>query len=420
MTAAMAAEAPVAPLRTGAARARRLLRHASAIGGELRARAVERPDGTLTWMAPSMSGPARPMDPHLYAGTCGMALFFAALDHARGTDEHAETVRRTLAPLRRTLAGLHADAARAAGLRPAVGGIVGIGSWIYALARAGTWLGDEAMVRDAHAATQLLTPERIAADDELDVVKGSAGTILALLALDGIAPWPNAAGETPLSLAARCGAHLLACRTASPAGPRAWVCPGAGLLTGFAHGASGIGYALLRLFARTGDPALRDAALEGFAYERTLHLPDEGDWWDPRWGRPLRQNAWCYGAPGMLLARAEAAGSDADAAGDLEAMLRIARARADEPVDILCCGTLGVADVLLTVSRREGHRRLAGAAHALARRVARAADHRGGYALPSAGEAQGSPLGLFSGTAGVGFGFLRLATPSVPSPLCLD
>ncbi|HEU4559387.1 MAG TPA: lanthionine synthetase LanC family protein [Longimicrobium sp.] len=420
MTVAMTAEAPAAPFRSGAARARRLLRHAAAIGGELRAAAVETRDGSVTWMAPAApDAPRKLLDPHLYGGTSGIALFLAALDHARGTDEHAGTVRRALAPLRRTLAGLHADPARAAALRLPLGGIVGIGSWVYALARAGTWLGDAAMVADAHAATALLTPERIAADQHLDVVKGSAGAVLALLALDAVESGPNARGETPLELAVRCGAHLLACRVASAAGPRAWVCPGAGPLTGFAHGASGIGYSLLRLFARTGNRSLRDAALEGFAFERTLYLPGQGDWWDPRFGRPLMQNAWCYGAPGMSLARA-AATDDADAAADFAMTVPIARDRADEPVDHLCCGTLGRADVLLTLSRRMDDPSLAAAAGTLAMRALRAREARGHYALPAAGEAQGSPLGLFSGTAGIGYALLRLAAPSLPSPLCLD
>lgn len=403
-----------------AARTTRLLRRAAGIGAEVRAQAVERGDGSLTWMAPARDGAAaRPLDPHLYGGTSGIALFLAALDHARGTTEHADAVRRAMAPLRRTLAGLRADPGRAASLRLPAGGVVGIGSWIYALLRIGTWLGDEAMLGDAHAATVLLTPARIAADEQLDVVKGAAGTILALLALDAADPSANADGETPLALAARCGAHLLARRVATPAGPRAWPCSPAGPLTGHAHGASGIGHALMRLFARTGDPALRLAALEGFAFERTLYLPGAGDWWDPRFERPHALNAWCYGAPGMALARA-AARDDADASADLDTMLAIVRDRGDDAVDHLCCGTMGRADVLLTLSRELGDAGHAAAAHTLARRVLRHADRRGAFALLPGEAAQGSALGLFSGTAGIGYALLRLARPALPSLLCLD
>jgi lantibiotic modifying enzyme len=250
------------------------------------------------------------------------------------------------------------------------------------------------------------------------VVKGSAGAILALLALDTIDGGRNGAGETPRSLAVRCAAHLLDSRVATPCGARAWACPGVGPLTGFAHGASGIGHALLRLFARTGDPALRLAALEGFAFERALHLPEQGDWWDPRFGRPLRQNAWCYGATGMSLARAEAM-DDRACVADLRAMVPIARDRS-EPVDHLCCGTMGRADVLLTLSRRLDDRSLAASARTLTRGILAAADARGAFALAEGDAAQGSALGLFSGIAGIGYGLLRQARPDLPSPLCLD
>lgn len=406
----------VQPPRTGATRAR-LLRDAARIGARLSAQAAEVRDGSVTWLAPpAEDAPARPLDTHLYGGATGIAFFLAALDHARGTAEHAPTVRRALAPLLRSLRGLRADPARAAALRVNVGGLVGAGSWIYALARIGAWLGDEEMLDGAHAAAALLTPARIDADDRLDVTKGAAGAILALLTLHALDPRAGAAGHTPLEVAARCGAHLLACRRQTPARPRAWTCPGVGPLTGFAHGASGIGLALLRLSASTGDGAPVQAALEGFAYERTLYLSDLRDWWDPRFDRPLRKVAWCYGAPGMALARA-AARHDRDAAADLALMTGITRHHDDEPVDTLCCGTLGRADVLLTLSRALADPSLAEGARTLTRRVLRRAGEQGDYALLSA---ESSPLGLFTGAAGIGYALLRQAAPALPSPLCLD
>jgi lantibiotic modifying enzyme len=412
-------------LRARAGLSGRMLRSAAEIGAGIAAQAVELRDGSVTWLAPAADGSApRPLEPHLYGGTAGIALFLAALDHARGTDEHRARVLGALAPLRRKLADLGADPARAAALRLPVGGMVGLGAFVYALLRAGTWLGEPALVREAHAATGLLTPERIAADAHLDVVKGCAGAVLALLALHRALPGPNAAGDTPLALAVRCAGHLLERRAATDGGPRAWPAPGLAPLTGFAHGASGIGFALLRLYAETGDARLREAALEGFAYERGLYVAASRDWWDPRFGRLLSQNAWCYGAPGMALARLQAVrrgAADEETRGELGLFLELARDLPDIAADHLCCGTLGRAEVLSVAAAALGDPAQHRAARALGRRVLARAAARGGFALLDPDAAQGSDLGLFSGLAGIGYALLRLARPAaLPSPLCLE
>jgi lantibiotic modifying enzyme len=99
-------------------------------------------------------------------------------------------------------------------------------------------------------------------------------------------------------------------RWRSPAAPRALP------LTGFSHGASGIGHALLALFAATGEARFREAALGAFAWERSWFDGDAGNWPDFRDVAPsaLRLGtalpnavAWCHGAPGILLSRLYAA-----------------------------------------------------------------------------------------------------------------
>ncbi|MGZ6389560.1 MAG: lanthionine synthetase LanC family protein, partial [Ktedonobacterales bacterium] len=73
-----------------------------------------------------------------------------------------------------------------------------------------------------------------------------------------------------LDHAIACGKRLLQCRTESEAGFRAWPAFEGKMLTGFAHGAAGIVYALLRLYAITRDGDVLAAAQEGIAYEDSL------------------------------------------------------------------------------------------------------------------------------------------------------
>jgi lantibiotic modifying enzyme len=301
-----------------------------------------------------------------------------------------------------------------------LGGMVGLGSFIWALTRAGEWTGDAGLAEGARAGAALVTPARVAADDQLDVVAGAAGTLLALLALDDEGKSGGADGAGPLDAALRCAAHLLERRVGSP-GTRAW--PGADNppLSGFAHGASGIAHALLRLYARTGRAELRDAALEGFAYERTLFHPPAGTWLDPRTGRPLEQTAWCHGAPGMALARLHAAALGVDGAEEeLERCLRLTRGLSDVTLDHLCCGNAGRAEILLRAGQATGRNELVDEASGIAARMLSAATPAGHRYLPP-GEPTAFAPSLFRGAAGVGYVLLRLWRPAVlPSPLLLD
>jgi lantibiotic modifying enzyme len=365
----------------------------------------------------------RPMDPHLYSGSTGVAYFLAALDHLRGTDENRDVVLRSTAPLRRRIGELAGDPARAAAVRAPVGGMVGIGAWIYGLVRIGGWLGERGMIDDARRASTLLTEARIAADDQLDVTRGAAGAILALLALDAADGGPAEDGRTPLEAARACAAHLLANRAAHEGSPRAWWVDGQPPRNGFAHGASGIATALLRLHERTGEPAYRDAALEGLEYERHLWDAAERNWWDPHYDRFLQLQSWCFGAPGTLLARLEALRTAAtpEVRADLDDVLRLTAEYPDEPVDHFCCGNFGRAEILETAAEVLDAPELREAARAIAlRAIARAPrDEDFGYMPP--GTAPVLRHSLLRGVAGMGFAMARLSRPGIlPTPLTLQ
>ena len=87
--------------------------------------------------------------------------------------------------------------------------------------------------------------------------------------------------DKALATAAQCGDHLIvkAQRVESGLG---WfnnietVKP----ITGFAHGAAGIAWALLELAARTGNKKYRDTALEAMAYEHGQYSSATGNWTD--------------------------------------------------------------------------------------------------------------------------------------------
>jgi lantibiotic modifying enzyme len=85
-------------------------------------------------------------------------------------------------------------------------------------------------------------------------------------------------------------------------------------LTGFSHGASGIGLALLEAYRETGDRTYLTHANGAFAFEEQLFNSDEGNWIDTRYPHFKRdgkicgtfRGAWCHGAPGIAMAHLRA------------------------------------------------------------------------------------------------------------------
>src|SRR5690606_37824108 len=90
-----------------------------------------------------------------------------------------------------------------------LGGAEGTASAIYSLARAGVLLGDDSMLDDALRAARLITTAIVAGDTAFDVLYGSAGAILALLALFEVRR-----SDWLVERALDCGKHLLSSRRA--------------------------------------------------------------------------------------------------------------------------------------------------------------------------------------------------------------
>ena len=405
----------LAALQGGVSAAARIVR-------ELGDRALHCRDGSVTWRVVPEE-PSRGealLGPHLYDGSPGVALFLGAFHEVTRDAEARDLALRAIAPLRAKVAQLVAEPERARRLAIPVGGLIGLGSYIYVFLRLARWLGEPGLLDAASEVVALITRERIASDRRFDVSSGCAGTLLALLALEHEEP---AAGA--LEVARLCGCHLLEHRIAYRDLPRAWATPDHPPLSGFAHGASGIACALLRL-DELGLGEFRAAALEAFAYERALYDPESRSWLDPRFERPLEQAAWCHGPPGMALARAvglggAAAGPDCS---DLEECLELTSALPESPLDHVCCGNLGRADILWTTGCSLSRPQLLDQASELAARVLARAEADGFSVAPDEAErtvpASFRPS-FFRGLAGIGYTLLRLVNPHrLPCVLVLE
>jgi lantibiotic modifying enzyme len=293
---------------------------------------------------------------------------------------------------------------------------------IYTLAHLGRLWNDEALLDEAEGYARRLRP-LIAEEKGLDVIMGSAGCILSLLALSRVRPSPLL---DELMLA--CGERLLA-----EAEPQAvglgWRIKLAGnrVLAGISHGAAGIALALLRLFDRTGDARFRDAALGAVAFERSLFAEAEQNWPDLRLGAQGADGsaghfmwAWCHGAPGIGLARIAGLPwlDDAEVRREIEVALRSTLANGFGENHTLCHGDLGNVELLFAAADVLGDRALEERAWSIAGGIVDDI-RRGGWLSGLPGNIE-TP-GLMAGLSGIGYGLGRLARPDVfPRLLTLE
>lgn len=348
------------------------------------------------WLSPTSTDPMRliPADASLYYGRCGLALPAAALQEATGEDRYRRWVARLLDPVLATVAH---------GTQTRLGALRGVGSVVYSLSVVATLLDDDTYREAALDAARLVTADRLAADDTYDVMDGTAGALLGLLA------YHERYGESSvLDRAIDCGDRLLDARD-SVDGYRVWETVDDGRpVVGMAHGQSGVAYALARLGAASGERRFGAAAREAVAFE-TAQWSVSGAVDDH--GPPARTRPnWCRGRPGRAIATLGIAGSLGDDAllADVRHDLELVAGADPHPFDNLCCGTLGRAEVLLAAERRLDER-FASRTDLLGGCLARS-EADGALRLP--GHSPALPnVSFFDGTAGVAYSLLRHRSP---------
>lgn len=401
------------------------------IFGQICKSAVTTAEGLVCWSPTSATGnadlPGSYLGPQLFDGTSGIALFLAAYCFATKAADAHDLALRSAVRLRREVAQI----ANRAGTRlPGIGGTGGLrgpASASYALARLADWLKMPELIESAQEAATVLTPQQILTEERFDIADGCAGTLLALLAFVEELTARDLDKQAVLELALLCGQRLLETRFRASSGMRVWPAVD-NASPGFAHGASGIGYALVRLFQHTRREEFRDAAMEAFAFERGLLSSDRQNWIDSDSKTPAGCASWGWGAPGIVLSRmiSVLAVDSVALQRDLEESLNITRALPESPSDDLYLGNLGRADILYTASSILGRLHLAERAREMAKLVmSRAAasgfhfhDHNS-HSVPSS-EFALNPT-LFLGLSGVGYTLLRLNYPGLfPSVLFLE
>ncbi len=357
-----------------------------------------------------------PTGPDVFQGLPGIAFSLGFLGDLLGDGELTELSRLALEAQRRQIRD---DPSRVQGL----GGFNGWGGVIYVLTQLGSLWGDEALLDEAMATTEGLA-ERIARDELLDWIAGSAGCAVSLLRLHEVRPDPSL-----LPLVRACGERLL--EKAEPHGEGlGWRMPLAGdrALAGLSHGAAGIALALLHIADATGDETFRHTADRALAFERGLFVAERQNWPDLRAGAAEGMDAstghfmqaWCHGAPGIGMARLAGLPflDDDQIRAEIETTVRSTELNGLGQNHCLCHGDVGNLQLLAMAGRTLDRGDWSASAGRLAGGVLDSIRRDGLlFGLPGSVETPG----LMTGLAGVAYGLARLAAPErIPSILTLE
>lgn len=354
-----------------------------------------------------------PLSHDLYNGLAGVALYLAYLGQLTREPRYGDLARAACDSLRAYVSPANRE--RDSSRFHSVGVFDGSGSFIYSLTHLARLWQRTDLLDTAESLLEALPP-LIERDQRFDLISGSAGLILALLALHQCRP-----SATTMQLAVCCGEHLLAHAQAQDGGGIGWKNQPSGgpPLTGFSHGNAGIALALWRLGRLTRRSEFTEASEAALTYERRLYCARTGNWPDLRQrseegARPGgSMAAWCHGATGIGLSRLlmlrEAEGArQAALRREVEVSVETTLREGFGHNHSLCHGDLGNLELVIEAARLLGERSWEQAAQRQLERIVRSINQEGWRcAVPLRVETPG----LMTGLAGIGYGMLRMAEP---------
>lgn len=399
--------------------------------GEQLARSADVADGRIGWEGDDLLGSEvanlrvvrGPIGSDLYGGLAGIGWF---LGHLAAVTDSATFAELSLAALRTALTNTHVDQ-NSLSLYTGATGVALAAIDVADRLDAPELAGQAAALATAAA----LAARRSESTTETDLLVGSSGIIIGLLAIHRRHPDP--------ALLDTC--RFLAEQLASTARHAWWGASWSGpesapALCGLGHGMAGIGWALAETAWATNDDALLALALETFRYERGFFSPVRCAWPDLRGATETIDgaltswtSAWCHGAIGIgaVRLRVYEATGDVSALADASAALQAARAMSvqiarDLPHGMvrdvtLCHGVGGIAELFLLAGEvfdNDDHLRAARRVGELMLAMYEANGREWPFGLPDTHDIPG----LFLGLAGIGVTMLRLDDPaSIGSPM---
>ncbi|MFC8014513.1 type 2 lanthipeptide synthetase LanM family protein [Streptomyces cinereoruber] len=260
---------------------------AAKLAGQICAAAVPGGDGTATWIGVAPGEHARLGVALIdaYSGVGGIAVALACYQHAvsRGLADSVDALEGVLRGAVATL-----ERGRTEQLQRGLGGFDGHASELWAWLALYNLRGDDLPLLHARDSAGRIA-RAVDTTVEDDIVSGAAGALVPLLHLAAVT------GDSQYTDTATEIADRLASRARIDGDRAAWPTSAAEKFIGFAHGATGIGWALTRLGLATGISRWADLGAMGLAHDSAAFDSAAAS----TSGLP---SIWCNGSTGIGLA----------------------------------------------------------------------------------------------------------------------
>jgi len=359
----------------------------------------------------------KPLNIDLYSGLTGVVLFYGYWQAITQDDTYGVLLNESLKSLE-----TYSDSMMKARIKNATGVFAGLGGVAYAYHHLGFLLDRKDLSAKAYEVLHYLEETFEPADNKnVDIISGSAGLILVIKNL-----LMQRSDSRLKAFAVKLGEHLL--ETAVPLSVgKGWQIVSKEPLAGFGHGTAGIAYALSQLYHITNDTRFQELCDDALAYERSLFMPEKGNWMDMRDLSVESGNqrldkanmvAWCNGAVGIGLSRLGIMGTSPSMIDELKIAVNTTLTAGLGKNHSLCHGDLGNLDFLYKAALFLKDNSLQERVY---RYVQAVTDN-----IRDQGFSCGVPLkvetpGLMTGISGIGYQLLRFAYPDrVPSVLLLE
>lgn len=343
----------------------------------------------------------------LYEGVGGISLFLAYLGHISNDEKYTKLSKKALVPVHKNMSA-SSD----------LGAFGGIASYLYLLDHLSKLWNDEQLLKNELQSALNKLDYLIERDENNDILTGVAGTAVILINL-----FKRYKEDKILNLITKCGNRLIQNINVMEKGV-GWKVPANPMpASGFAHGASGIIWALYEIYAITEQTVFKEAADKALEFERTLFIPEKNNWADIKLENGQFRNdnfvAWCNGAAGIGLSRILILPHNQNEMIKNEAHIAINTTLkyGFEHDHSLCHGDLGNLDILMYATENF-NKKLSVNVTELSHKILNDIKLRGWL---TGFEKNNESPSLMMGYAGIGLGLLKIFAPTeVPSVLRLQ
>ncbi|OME95576.1 hypothetical protein BK124_21150 [Paenibacillus amylolyticus] len=353
----------------------------------------------------------------LYNGVTGIAYFYLYLSQETGDHKYMQMVNLCIQTAWEMIRK---------SIDKNISLFTGYGSLLYLLVHKANVCSEPGINPDTLELLDILD-DMIDSDQQLDVISGCAGTLMACVDM-----YTSFQSQKALDVAVRCADRLLDLAQPMDQG-MAWVTSAINKtpLSGIAHGNAGICLSLARLYSATGNKAYLETCMEGLKYEEALYSPEVNNWKDLRFtdGNMPEEHYvmyWCNGAPGLGIARVGIAQQlrSLGAMDTIETDIRRALAKTMEEgfTEVsysLCHGDMGNLELFLLAADYLQDEELKEFSVQMANYIVtqvRRDNHHWRCGIPGRQQIPGLMLGL----AGIGYQLLRLYNRDLPSVLMME